>query len=507
MIAPRKMLVPGLSFAVVVVLTACGSQLDPSTVARANGSEPGTRPAAIEGATADPGAVPEEALGQSIGLDVGTSAAPDTGVDLGVDLGVDTGTGGGTGGGDGTDTDAGEGDSSGDPPVTDEGSSSGGGGAADCDGFDNNQPGVSGNKIVIANASDLSGPSPGLFQPALDGVRAYVEYFNATSDICGRELEVRSLDTRTDAGGDQQAYATACAEAFAAVGSSSIFDSGGASTADSCGIPDLRMVSFSRERARCGSCYAVQVTSPDAIPNAGLDYFKKAGPEAIRSTAILYVAVGDLKVNAEARAKAAEARGYDVKYVTGIGAAEFNYAPYVQQLKDNGIRFLQFGGSNAFTVRLAQAMQQQNYHPDFFVVLPTQYNQAYIDQGGSSVEGSYVQLAHQLFGSSNPEMQLYLQWLQQVKPGSEPSSTGLYAWSAARLFVESAVALGGDLTRRSLVAAVAEQHAWDANGLHVEQDVGGKVTGECQVIIQLHAGAWRQVSPGTYLCSGLTSTR
>ncbi len=499
MIPTRKVLVQAASAALVVVLTACGSQLDPNTVALANGAGAGTTGGTTTQTTTGSGSAPLGSVPGSTGSDGSTGSVPGTG--------TVPGTSTGTGSAPGTGTTAGEGANPGGPAVDEENSSSGAGAAGSCDGFDNDQPGISSSSIVIANASDVSGPSPGLFEPGLFGVRAYAAYFNATSDICGRKLEVEAIDTRTDSGGDQQAYARACNDAFAAVGSASIFDSGGASTADACGIPDVRMVSFSRERARCASCYAVQVTSPDAIPNAGLDFFKKAGPEAIKSTAILYINVGDLKVNAEARAKAAEARGYDVKYIAGLDASEFNYAPYVQQLKDKGIRFLQFGGSNAFAVRMAQAMQQQNYKPDFFVVLPTQYNQDYIDQGGAAVEGSYVQLVHQPFGSANPEMQLYQQWLQQVNPGAEPSTTGLYAWSAARLFVEKAIALGGKLTRASLIAAVAQERSWDANGLHVEQNVGGKVTGECQVIIQLRSSTWRQVSPGKYLCNGLTDTR
>lgn len=479
----RKMLVRGVPIALVAVLTACGSQLDPSTVAQVNGgSGPVAQAGSVLGSNTASGSLPDGSLPDAAGADPGSGLGP------------------GSAPGDNT------GSTSGDAPVKEENSSTGDGKAGACDGFDDDQPGMSGDKIVIANASDLSGPSPGLFQPALDGVRAYAAYFNATSDICGHKLEVLSLDTKTDAGGDQQAYTRACDEAFAAVGSMSVYDSGGAATADGCGLPDLRTLSFSRERANCDSCYAVQVTSPDAVPNAGIDYFKKAGPEAIKSTAILYVNVGDLKPNAEARAKALESRGYDVKYLAGVDPSEFNYAPYVQQLKDKGIRFLQFGGSNAFAVRMAQAMQQQSYKPDFFVVLPTQYNQAYLDQGGDAVEGSYVQLAHSPFGSPNPEMQLYQQWLEQVSPGAEPASTGLYAWSAARLFVEKAIALGGELTRTSLLAAVRAEHHWDANGLHVVQDVGGKVPGECQVVIQLQQGAWRQVSPGKYMCAGLTDT-
>ena len=72
---------------------------------------------------------------------------------------------------------------------------------------------------------------PGLFEANQDAVRAYVAYFNATSDICGRKLELKTYDSRTDAAADQQAYTQACDDTFAMVGSMSAFDSGGASTA------------------------------------------------------------------------------------------------------------------------------------------------------------------------------------------------------------------------------------------------------------------------------------
>ena len=51
----------------------------------------------------------------------------------------------------------------------------------------------------------------------------------------------QSLDAELlDAAADQQAYASACEETFAMVGSMSAFDSGGAGTAQGCGLPDIR---------------------------------------------------------------------------------------------------------------------------------------------------------------------------------------------------------------------------------------------------------------------------
>jgi hypothetical protein len=121
-------------------------------------------------------------------------------------------------------------------------------------------------------------------------------------------------------------------------------------------------------------------------------------------------------------------------------------------------------------------------------------------------DGSYVYMTNQMFDRTNiPEMALYESWLQQVKPGATPTFFGLYAWSAARLFVERAVELGGKLNRQTLVDSVRKVDNWTANGLHAPMHVGPKETAECTMIIQLNNGKWRQRSPGKFTCGPTTS--
>jgi len=103
-------------------------------------------------------------------------------------------------------------------------------------------------------------------------------------------------------------------------------------------------------------------------------------------------------------------------------------------------------------------------------------------------------------------MALYQAWLQQVKPGATPTVFGLFAWSATRLFVEEATKLGGQLSRETLVRSLGRVRGWTANGLHSRQDVGAKVTTECERILVLRNGRWEQESPGEYMCEGTTNT-
>lgn len=472
-----------------LVLAACGSTLDPETVRMANGG------AAAGGYGAQAG-VPGELTG-----DVGTGTT-------GGAPGSVPGAAGGAGGSGGTTGTTGT--TAGQPGGaaaggSGENSATGGTKAASCDGF-KNQTGINDKTIVIANASDISGPVPGLFESAQQAVKAYVAYFNATSDICGRKLELLELDSRTDAGADQQAYARACESAFAAVGSMSAFDSGGAATAAKCGLPDLRSANVSTERQNCASCFGVQSANPATFQNAVPDHIIKNYPKAANNAAYVWINAGVGPLNAQNQARAMERRGMRFVYKQSIDVSEFNYRPYVQAMQDKGVEYVQFLGAYQQAERLAKAMQEQGFKPMNFVLDPTGYDARYVQSGGAAVEGTRIFINIAMFeeARSNPEMALYQQWLQQVKPGATPTFFGVFSWSAARLFVERSIALGGRLSRETLVDSVRRVDNWTSNGIHSPQHVGSKETGDCWRWIRLEKGRWVPDGPTKFTCAGVT---
>ncbi|MCW2766456.1 MAG: amino acid/amide transporter substrate-binding protein family [Nocardioides sp.] len=467
--------------ALSLILAACGSQLSPDTVARVNG-----------GAGAQPGTV----AGGDTTTGGGTPSTGGGGTSTG---GGGASTGGGTSAGGGTSTGGGGKTGTGDNSAT------GAGAGASCAGFKNG-PGITDGTITIGNSSDISGPVPGLFEQSQDAVRAYVAYFNATSDICGRKLVLKTYDSRTDAGADQQAYAAGCDQVFAMVGSMSAFDSGGASTAQNCGLPDIRSASVTGERSACTTCFGTQSTNSGEFENAVPDFIMKnygGGQHA----AMLYANAGAAAENGKSQAALQTKRGMHFDYIQGIDISEFNYAPYVQQMKDKGIETVQFIAAPSQFVRLAQAMKQQGFEPKLYLLDPSAYDPNYVDQGGSDVDGTVVFTNFTPFAeaSSNQEMGLYVSWLNQVKPGADPGFFGVFSWSAARLFVEQATKLGGKLNRAALVGAISRVDNWTANGMHAPQRVGPKRVGDCWRFLQLNGGDWSPVGGTKYQCNGTTS--
>ncbi|MFL6024348.1 MAG: ABC transporter substrate-binding protein [Marmoricola sp.] len=377
-------------------------------------------------------------------------------------------------------------------------------GSASCAGF-KNSTGISDSTIRVGNASDISGPVPGLFTAAQQASRAFIQYFNSTGGtVCGRKLVLDNYDTHTDGGGDQQAYTKGCANDFAMVGSMSAFDSGGARTAQTCGIPDIRAISTTNERGACTTCFGTQPAGPEAFENAVPDYLiKHTGG---KNAAMLYISIGAAAANGQSQVKHETKRGVHYVVNRGVDIAEFNYSPYVQEMKDKNVQSVQFIASSAQFARLAQAMQSSDFHPKVYLIDPSAYNEDYTKVGGAAAVGTTVYINFTPFeeAASNPEITLYTRYLQQVAPGAKPTFFGLFAWSATRLFVEQSVKLGGKLSRPALISAMRRVDNWTSHGGHAPQHVGSKKIADCWRFIQWNGRAWVPVDGRAYHCNGLT---
>lgn len=377
--------------------------------------------------------------------------------------------------------------------------------AGSCAGFKNGV-GITDDTITIGNSADVSGPVPGLFSGPQLATKAYVNYFNATNPhgICGRKLVLRTYDSRTDAGADQQATQKMCTDVFASVGSLSAFDSGGAEIAQGCGLPDLRANITTAERNGCRTCFGADATGAHEYSNAVPDFFVKNYRAASQKAAYLYLSAGAAAENGKTQIAVESKRGMRFLYTAAIDVAEFNYSPYVQQMKSKGVEYVQFLGGYQQAVRLAQAMQAANFTPQVRHFDQTTDDPGYLKTGGSAVEGAITSLTYKPLFEPQPELDQYKRWLQQTAPGSAPNGFGLFGWSAAKLFVEQVIALGGRLNRATLVASLSGVHAWTGGGMHGPMDVGGKHAAECVRFEVVKNGRFAPIGPSRFLCSGIT---
>jgi ABC-type branched-subunit amino acid transport system substrate-binding protein len=281
-------------------------------------------------------------------------------------------------------------------------------------------------------------------------------------------------------------------------------DSGGATTVANCGIPDLRAVSVTPQRYAAPVSFGTDSINPDVVSTEPWRFVKAATGNAYQKSAIIYLNQATVVTNANADKATAASLGYNFVYSAAVDVTAFNYAPYVSRMANLGVTFVEYVGAYQYAVRLQQAMNQQGFHPVFFMD-SVAYDPAYVASVGSIGYGTWAFTDTALFEEAgrSPEMQTYLAWLHRLYPNAVPSFFGLFAWGAVKLFTQLAVELGGRLSRQTLLAAIRNVRSYDGAGLFAKQDVGAKRSANCDAVMQLEAGGWQRRSPYPFVCSTL----
>lgn len=421
----------------------------------------------------------------------GTTDGGTTG-DTSGDAGGDTSGGTDTGGG----ADTGGGDSGGG------GGTVAVGGASCAQATRETDTGAAAKKLTVATLADISGVQPGLFQSAHQAARAAQAFITSQGGICGRQLEVKPLDSKTDSGGNRAAMLDACSSAFAVVGSVSAFDDGSADPGQSCGIPDISAVVTNSRKYNATNTFPVYAAASPKIGTTSAKYIAARYPDVIKKAGIMWLNQAVTKNNAVARERAWKTVGFNFTYRQEVQVLEANYTRFVIDMQNQGIQYITMVSDFQNIQRLQKSMRQQNYVPKVRDWDSVVYDQDYLKEA-AAVEGSFVFLNTALIEEGGTEMDLYKNWLQRGSPGAVPDYFGLYTWSAFRLFQKLAIEIGPDLTREKMLAALKATKEWNGNGLHGPHQTGAKLPTVCNLYAQVKGGKFERMAPASgFDCSG-----
>ena len=363
--------------------------------------------------------------------------------------------------------------------------------------------GVDEDSITLGTITTLTGPVPGLFRGAALGTQACAARVNAGGGLFGRSLDVQVGDDQANENQVRAQTERLLPEAFAFVGSFSLFDGAMAVPLEEAGVPDIG-TALQPER------FASPVNwSPQPVPpgwqTGGLAYLKGAFPDASQAVGFLGSENAPTQ-NAGIRA-VLDQLGYRTVYEATFGATTQDFTAQVFRMKTAGVRFLIVTGDAPSYDRVLQAVDQQDLELDVFNPISNAYDARFLDLSGELAEGTIIYATHVLFGgedSSVPEVNEFLTWLGRIDPGAVPDVFALYGWTSCLLFVQAATAVGPNLTRAALRDALATITTFDGNGLLAPTNPAGKEPPNCYIIVEVRGGAWqrRDTPPGEFRCDG-----
>lgn len=370
-------------------------------------------------------------------------------------------------------------------------------------------PGVTASTITIGQITTITGPVPGLFQGANDGLDAWAAWINANGGIDGRQIKI----THVDDGFNCTAYTNAMKQfntsAFAVVGNFTLEDTCGKAVLNpNPNLIDIQAGALDPTLYSIPNVYAPSPTPPGAV-TTGLEYFKSKFPNDIKKAGALVGA--SAAVNGKEEQLTAKSLGYNYVYTRTIGDFETNYTSDILRMKNAGVKIVDMTDvAVTNTADFLQQAAQQSFHPDVVFGASAYDAKMFKLLGNVSLANNilYTTLPFALYlgqdRATNPGVNTFLTWSQNAHPGAAPDLYGVDAWAAGQLLIKAMQAAGSNVTPATTEAAIKGVTNFDADGLIGPSSPGTKTPSHCVVVAAVQGGQWKRLDPPSsgFDCSG-----
>jgi hypothetical protein len=399
--------------------------------------------------------------------------------------------------------------------------------------------GVTADTIRIAVIADVDNPArPGLFQPVVDGVRAFAKYINGHGKLAGRTVDVDFIDSHLSADEARNAVIRACQEDFAIVGTYALFlnnvepmeqcvDKAGQAV----GLPDVATGQTEVAQQCSPVSFAIIASALDCATKdqhpqtyttrmGQILYYKKhnkdlhgiwALPSDLKATlnSTTPVATGDVKAGVK----------QDEDFFKVLGSAtQSDYTPLAQAIKQHNSTYAQSIADYKSSVQLRKESKIQGVNSVKVWDCALQcYDAKFLSEGGADVEGQYASLFFVPFEEAKQNKSVAA-FLKAVGGKSKAEGFSAQAWTAGLFFrdvVNNVVKANGNngLTRARFLEEARKIHDFraevDGDGMLGPTDVGGHKVNGCFVLTQVKGGKYVRIFPkdkGTLNCDSKNVT-
>lgn len=352
--------------------------------------------------------------------------------------------------------------------------------------------GITADTINLGQVTTMSGPVPGLFAGSAYGSLAYAAYVNSQGGINGRKIKIDIRDDAFDAAQNRSQSQDLVKKVFGIVGGFSTYDDGAVDAIQGAGTFDVQ-IPLTPALQHSPNNFTVAPAGRGG-PTGFWNLFKQKFPDAITHLGGLTADVGASVENYEDQKAAGATLGYKFVYERRYQVTETDFTADVVRMRQAGVRIVFTNAEVKSLARIVKAMQQQSFKPDAIISFNAGYDANFIPLAGDAAEGMYVVIMQAMFlgedAAVNPEVKLFNEWLQKVKPGYRTDLYSAYGWGSMRLLVTAMQDAGPKLTRASVLAALRKIDNWDGKGLFSPAGPASKRPATCFLTARVMNGKW-----------------
>jgi ABC-type branched-subunit amino acid transport system substrate-binding protein len=370
-------------------------------------------------------------------------------------------------------------------------------------------PGVTATTITIGQITTITGPIPGLFQGANDGLDAWADWINSNGGIDGRQIKIDHVDDGFNCTTYTNAMQQFSTSAFAVVGNLTLEDTCGKKVlAANPNLIDIQALALDPTLYSVPNVFTASPAPPGAI-TTGLSYLKSKYPSAVTHAAEL---VGQAAAaNGKEELLTAESLGYKYLYVRDVPDLTTNFTSDILRMKNDGVQFVDMSALAVTSdADFLQQAAQQDFHPTVLYGASAYDAQLFKLLGNASLANNVVWAAvpDALYLGQDratvPAVNTFLTWMSNAHPNATADLFAVDAWSAGQLLVDAMQHAGSTIDPPAVLHAITGVTNFNSDGLIAPTDPGAKQGTHCVVIANVRNGAWARVDPPTtgFDCSG-----
>lgn len=360
-----------------------------------------------------------------------------------------------------------------------------------------NAPGVTDDMVSVANLATVTGPIPGLAETSREAARAYVAFLNASGGVCGRRVEIRTVDDGTDGARARQLIKDLGPQVLGFVGIFSPVSGAAAPLVEDQRLPVTGTASGPEIRA-VSTFFDINPIPPVGV----VDKFDYLISQGVRTASVVTLAADAAIQELNEHQAQMEAAGIEVVNRQLLPLTTLSYDSAARSVANSKADYLFFLGTGSMDAGMARSMRDTGYELKFEEYL-TGYGSNFTELAGAAADGtsSWIRSLPVEETGSNPALDTFLQWMATTSPGTPTDVFAVDAWAATKAFFDALEQLPGPITRASLVEQIRTFTDYDADGMIGRINFADGISNGCLIGMRFTGGSWRRIAPSTgFLC-------
>jgi ABC-type branched-subunit amino acid transport system substrate-binding protein len=238
------------------------------------------------------------------------------------------------------------------------------------------------------------------------------------------------------------------------------------------------------------------INPPYANVNASTAKFKYLYDQGVRTAALVYIDVAQVKTQVNQQKAQMQAVGIKIVSEQAVPLSTLSYDAAARGVANSKADYVFYPAGGNLNASFARSMASAGYQPKFLEYL-TAYGSNFVEVAGAAAEGAvnFIRSIPNEEAGSNKGVSQFIEWMGRAAPGVTPDTFAADSWASTKAFLDAVDNIPGPISREGLIAQLKTMKRYDADGFFGPINLGDKQSLGCFIAVRVVNGKWQRIHP------------